>query len=68
MDISTEIKVMLTRKKKTITWLAEQLNTTQANISNKLRRNDWRINETIQICKLLGYDMQISFIDTNDKI
>lgn len=57
---------MLTRKQKTITWLAEQLGTNQANVSNKLKRNDWRINEAIEITRLLGYDMQISFTEINN--
>ncbi len=61
MDISTEIKVLLTRSGKTQAWLAEMLGTSQGNIGNKLKRNKWTINELEQIAELLGYKLNISF-------
>ncbi|MDU6360099.1 MAG: hypothetical protein E7K67_11215 [Peptostreptococcaceae bacterium] len=65
-DISTEIKVMLARRNKTITWLAEQLGVTQPAISKKLRINDFRINEVKKIANLLEFDMVIDFKDISN--
>ena len=65
-DISTEIKVMLARRNKTITWLAEQLGVTQPAISKKLRIDDFRINEVKKIANLLEFDMVIDFKDISN--
>lgn len=67
MDISTEIKVLLTRRKKSQSWLAEKLNTSQGNIGNKLKRNNWTVNELEEIADKLGYKLNISFEERVDE-
>lgn len=61
MDISTEIKVLLTRSGKTQLELAEMLNTSQGNLGNKLKRNKWSVNELEEIADKLGYKLTIGF-------
>lgn len=63
MDISKEVKRMMFEKDCTIIKLAELLNTSQPNLSNKFKRNDFRIKELIQIADVLGYDFRIEFIE-----
>lgn len=62
MDISTEINVLLARAKSNQTELAKVLGTTQGNLGNKLKRNNWRVNEVEEIAEKLGYEMKISFV------
>nr|DAT81708.1 MAG TPA: SOS-response transcriptional repressor [Caudoviricetes sp.] len=63
MDMSTEIKVMLTRSGKTQIELAEMLGTSQGNLGNKLKRNKWTVNEVEDIADKLGFKMNISFTE-----
>ena len=62
MDISTEIRVMLARENKNISWLANELNTSQQNLGNKMKRNNFRVSEMLEIAELLNYDLKIEFI------
>ena len=62
MDMATEIRVMLARENKNVSWLAKEMNTSQQNITNKMKRNNFRISEMIEISKLLGYELKIEFI------
>ena len=62
MDIATEIRVMLARENKNISWLAKKLNTSQQNLGNKMKRNNFRVSEMLEIAELLNYDLKIEFI------
>ena len=62
MDISTEIRVMLARENKNISWLANELNTSQQNLGNKMKRNNFRVSEMLEIAELLNYELKIEFI------
>ena len=55
MDIATEIRVMLARENKNISWLANELNTSQQNLSNKMRRNNFCTKDMEEIAEALGY-------------
>lgn len=66
IDISTEIKVMLVKANKNLSWLAERLNVSQPNLSAKMKRNNFRVSEMIEIAEILGYDLKIKFIKKND--
>ena len=66
IDISTEIKVMLVKLDKNLSWLAEQLNISQPNLSAKMKRNNFRVSEMIEIAEILGYDLKIEFIKKTD--
>lgn len=63
MDISKEIKKMMLEKDINLATLAENLNTSSPNLSAKLRKNNFRINELIEIINILGYDLKIEFIE-----
>ena len=62
MDISTEIKVMLTKSGKKQNDLAEMLGCSQANIAKRLANNSWKVSDAEEIANLLGYEMKIEFV------
>lgn len=62
MDIATEIRVMLARENKNISWLSKELNTSQQNLSNKMKRNNFSVNEMLEISEILNYELKIEFI------
>lgn len=61
MDIAKKIKIMLVQEDKTLSQLAETLNTSQQNLSAKLKRNNFSINEMLDIANALGYELNIEF-------
>lgn len=63
MDISKVIKKLLIDNDMTQTELAEKLNTSSGNLTNKLRRNDFRISELEEIATAIGYELKIEFIE-----
>ncbi|MDU2670582.1 MAG: helix-turn-helix domain-containing protein [Clostridium sp.] len=62
LDISKEIKRMMFERDVNISRLAELLNTSQPNLSAKLKRNDFRISELEKISLILGYEVKIEFL------
>lgn len=62
MDITKKIKKILIDESITQTELAKNLNTSSGNLTNKLRRNDFRISELEEISEALGYELKIEFI------
>ena len=62
MNIANDIKKILIDSGVTQTKLAEKLNTSSGNLTNKLRRNDFRVSEMLEIAEALGYDLKIEFI------
>ncbi|MBC5630632.1 helix-turn-helix transcriptional regulator [Clostridium sp. NSJ-6] len=63
MDITKIIKKLLIDKGMTQTELAKKLNTSSGNLTNKLRRNDFRISELEEISEAIGYELKIEFIE-----
>lgn len=63
MDMSTEIRVMMTRTGITQSKLAEMLGTSQGNLGNKLKRNKWNVEELEEIADKLGFKMNINFVE-----
>ena len=63
MDIAKIIKKLLIDKGMTQIELAEKLNTSSGNLTNKLRRNDFRVSELEDIASAMGYDFKIEFIE-----
>lgn len=60
MAMSEKIKIVLLKKKMTVSALAEKLNTSQSNLSNKLRRDNFSEKELVEIahaldCEFNGY-------------
>lgn len=62
MDITKMIKIMLVEEDMTQVELAEKLGTTQGNLSNKFRRNNFSVNEMLEIAKVLGRELKIEFV------
>lgn len=61
--LSRKIKSVLAFKGCTASRLAEILGCSQANISQKLKRDDFRESELEQIAAALGCDLKIEFVD-----
>lgn len=62
MDIATEIRVMLAKENKNMSWLARKLNTSPQNLRNKMNRNNFRVSEVIEIAEILNHELKIEFI------
>ena len=62
MNISKEIKKMLIDNDMTQTELANKLGTSQGNLANKMKRNNFSVNEMNDIAEALGYDLEIKFV------
>ena len=65
-----EIKVIMKRNNFTMTELANQLNCSRQNLSNKMSRNNFDERELTAIANALGYELEINFInrETGEKI
>ena len=60
---SEKIRIILKRQNKTISDLARLLNTTQGNLSNKLRRDNLTENDLKQIAAALNCSIDFIFTD-----
>jgi transcriptional regulator len=67
IDINKKIKDILYDEGLQQKNLAKRLNTTQANLSAKLKRNNLSINEMEDIACALGYTLKIEFIKKEEK-
>lgn len=67
MNLTTleKIKVILVKKDMNLSDLAELLGQSKQNFHNKVRRNDFRESELIEIANALGVDMEIRFTFEN---
>ena len=61
--VSRQIKSLLAFKESNAAQLAEKLNCSQANISQKFKRDNFSEKEMQEIADALGCDLKISFID-----
>ena len=61
MDVAKKIRIMLVEENLKIIDLADRLNTSQLNISAKLKRNNFSVKEMEQIAEVLGYNLEITF-------
>lgn len=70
MAMSEKIKIVLLKRKMTITALAEKLNTTRSNLSNKLSRDNFSEKELQEIAEALDCDLDTYFTlrDTGEKV
>lgn len=57
------IKMILGYRDLSITDLADKLNTSRPNVSQKLKRDNFTEKEMQQIADALGCDLRITFID-----
>lgn len=61
MDISKMIKKILIDEDMNMSQLADKLDTSQQNLSAKLKRNNPSLKEMQEIAEALGYELNISF-------
>jgi uncharacterized protein YfkK (UPF0435 family) len=61
MDVTKKIRIMLATEGLNDCNLAKLLNTSQQNLSAKLKRNNFSIKEMLEIADALGYDLHIEF-------
>ena len=62
MNIEKEIRKILLDEDIEIKELAGRLNTSQQNISAKLKRNNFTVKDVEKILDVLGYELKIEFI------
>ena len=62
MNIEKEIRKILLDEDIEIKELASRLNTSQQNISAKLKRNNFTVKDVEKILDALGYEVKIEFI------
>ena len=62
MNIEKEIRKILLDEDIEIKELARRLNTSQQNISAKLKRNNFTTKDIEKILNVLGYEIKIKFI------
>ena len=62
MSMSKKIKQLLIEKGLTITNLANLLDTTPQNLSNKLARNNFTEKDLFEIAKVLGVRYEAKFV------
>ena len=65
-----KIKVIMKRNNFTMTELANQLNCSRQNLSNKMSRNNFDERELTAIARGLGCELEINFVnrETGEKI
>lgn len=70
MGMSEKIKIVLVKRKLGVKDLAEAMGCSGANISNKLRRDNFSEKELRQIADILNCDLDITFTlrDTGEKV
>ena len=60
--MAEKIKFVMIRRNMTTTALAQAINTSPANLSNKLRRDDFRESELREIAKALNCTFESNFV------
>lgn len=70
MGMSEKIRIVLVKRKKSVTSLAKDLGTSQTNLSNKLSRDNFSEKELQEIAEALDCDLDVSFTlrDTGEKV
>ena len=66
MNIEKEIRKILLDEDIEIKELAKRLDTSQQNISAKLKRNNFTVKDVEKILNAVGYELKIEFIKKND--
>lgn len=70
MGMSEKIKIVLLKRKMTVTELAKKLDTSSQNLSNKLRQDNFRENELKEIAEALNCSFAFTFKlnDTGEEV
>lgn len=67
MSIAETIRIILIKKKMTVSELAEKTGQSQPNLTNKLKRDDFKVNELRKIAAALNCELELNFIDKDSK-
>lgn len=67
LETNEKIRLLLKRKDMTVTSLAESINTTRQNLTNKLNRNNFSENELVNIAEALNCSLVLEFEDKDTK-
>ncbi|MEK5334372.1 helix-turn-helix domain-containing protein [Lysinibacillus sp. FSL W8-0992] len=62
MGKTEEIKILLIKTGKSVTEVAEALGTSSQNLSNKMRRDDFKVSELEEIAKICGAKFESNFL------
>lgn len=62
LDVSKMIKKILIDEELSQSELADKIGTSQGNLANKLKRNNFSTKEMLEIAGALGYELKIEFI------
>ena len=62
MVMAKKIKMLMVEKDMTISDLAEKMDTSQPNLSNKLKRDNFSENELVKIAEVLDVKYEANFI------
>ncbi len=69
LTMGEKIRILLKRKNVTIKELSARLNTTNQNMANKLKRDNFSTSELNEIAKVLDCEFEGYFVEKNgDKI
>ena len=70
MAVAKVVRIAMLRKNKRAKDLAQLQGCTEANISQKLRKDNFSENDMYDMADTLGYDVEIAFVDreTNERI
>ena len=61
-EIKAEIKYLLNKEGKSMTWLAKQLDTTPQKLNSKFTGKSMAINKLEELLKPIGYKLELKFI------
>lgn len=70
LGMAEKIKIVILKRKTTITALADIMGTTRSNLSGKLSRDNFSEKELLEIAEALDCDFDASFTlrDTGEKV
>ena len=69
IDISEKIKILAVKSKLTVSDLAQKSNQSNANLYNKMARNDFKLSELQRLADGVGVGLEVNFIlPTGEKI
>lgn len=70
MAMAEKVRILLVKRKITVTDLAKRLGMSQSNLSNKLSRDNFNEKELQEIAEALNCDLDMSFTlrDTGEKV
>ncbi|MDD6881099.1 MAG: helix-turn-helix transcriptional regulator [Firmicutes bacterium] len=60
--MSEKIRLVLAKKNKSKSWLAEQLNWSASNLYNKFKRDNFSEKELVEIARVLDCTFEASFV------